>query len=255
MINQETIYTKRAKYGPMHTFGIDNCVGESVRRYGEWADAEIALLLSFVDGKSVFVDIGANIGTHTVALAKKAHFVLAFEPQLRVFQVLCANVVANQLPNVMTRNAAIGGTCGTTKITALDFNAHGNNLGAAKIETDDGVGIPASMVTLDSVGLAHCDAIKADIEGHELHMLHGAERTVNDCRPIVYLEHHTDRDAVQAWLRERNYRLFCHPAPAFNPENYARDKVDIFHGYIETNLLAWPAEKPLAPSIDEAWSI
>ena len=253
-MNSETTYTKRGRHGPMHTFNCDNCIGESIRRYGEWAEAEISLLLSFVDANSVVLDVGANIGTHTVALAKVAKEVFAFEPQRRVFQVLCANIVANQLPNVIAVNAAVGGSDGVAFLTNLSHDVPANNLGMAKIE-GEGEGVPVALTAIDSGGIARCDLIKADIEGYEIYALHGAERTIAAHRPVIYLEHHINKGAVETWLRQREYRLFYHEAPAFNPDNYA-GSTDNFHGdYVETNLLAWPQEKALARTINEAWEI
>jgi len=48
------------------------------------------------------VDIGANIGCHTVPIAKAVAphgSVLAFEPQPRIFQLLAANITINGLAN------------------------------------------------------------------------------------------------------------------------------------------------------------
>ncbi|TFG83046.1 MAG: FkbM family methyltransferase, partial [Chromatiales bacterium] len=55
-------------------------------------------------------DIGANIGTHTLALARlvgQQGLVFAFEPQRIVFQTLCANMALNSLDNVHCINSAV----------------------------------------------------------------------------------------------------------------------------------------------------
>ena len=84
---------------------FDEFIGKSLRRYGEWAESELELLERYIKPGDVIVDIGANIGTHTVAFAQLVGprgLVIAFEPQARIFQLLCANVVANDLGNVQT---------------------------------------------------------------------------------------------------------------------------------------------------------
>ena len=69
------------------------------------------------------LDVGANIGTHTVALAAHvtaAGAVYAMEPQRLTFQLLCANIALNALTNVVCLNVAVGETAGTTRIPTLD---------------------------------------------------------------------------------------------------------------------------------------
>jgi hypothetical protein len=54
----------------------DQYIGRSIEVYGAWAQDDIDLIKSLIDlllakkEKVVFYDVGANIGTHTVALAK-----------------------------------------------------------------------------------------------------------------------------------------------------------------------------------------
>lgn len=236
----------------MHIFTCDAYVGKSLKVFGEWAESEISLLLQLVTPQTIFVDIGANIGTHTVAIAPHVSHVVAFEPQPRVFQVLCANVVANQLANVTTKSEAIGDEHRMVYVPPLNFDAPANNVGAARISD---TGIPAMMATVDDFCMGGCDLVKMDIEGHELKALHGAEQTIARFRPVMYLEHHENKEQVEAWLRERGYRLFIHDAPCFNPDNVFGVKEDFCNGYGERNLIAWPQEKPLHAAINKEWEI
>jgi tRNA A58 N-methylase Trm61 len=79
----------------------DVCIGASIERYGEFSYLEAALLVQLCSPGDTVIDVGANIGTHTVALSKRVGpqgFVYAFEPQQAVFQVLCANMaLTNQV--------------------------------------------------------------------------------------------------------------------------------------------------------------
>lgn len=69
-------------------------IATSVRllRYGEYGEIEAQFLLRLVDRPGVVVEAGANIGSHTVALASRAAAVraevIAFEPRPVVFQNL-----------------------------------------------------------------------------------------------------------------------------------------------------------------------
>lgn len=76
----------------------DRFIGRSIDLYGEWCESEIELLLGFIRSGDTVVDVGANIGTHTVtfaAIVGHAGSVLAFEPQPSSFQLLCGNVAIN----------------------------------------------------------------------------------------------------------------------------------------------------------------
>jgi hypothetical protein len=64
-------------HGPMIVNENDQYIGQSIRQLGAWAQDDIDLIASFCDiilankPKMVLYDVGANIGSHTVALAKK----------------------------------------------------------------------------------------------------------------------------------------------------------------------------------------
>ena len=72
------------------------------------------------------VEVGANIGSHTVAIAHMVGpqgRVLAFEPQRAIFQVLCANIALNALEQVEAHWMAVGAAAGEVMIDRLDMRA------------------------------------------------------------------------------------------------------------------------------------
>jgi FkbM family methyltransferase len=69
----------------------------------EFSGLEGHLLNQLCADGNIVVEVGANIGAHTVWLVRtvgNSGRVLAFEPQTLVHQVLCANVGLNSLENV-----------------------------------------------------------------------------------------------------------------------------------------------------------
>src|SRR4051812_16828084 len=97
---------KACKHGRFLYNVNDTFVGRSLDLYGEWCEEEIEVLSQIIKPGSVVLDIGANIGTHTICFAKQAlpgGVVYAFEPQRLVFQNLCANIALNQLVNVIAQ--------------------------------------------------------------------------------------------------------------------------------------------------------
>src|SRR5882762_3685701 len=102
---------KSCKHGFFLFNKNDSYVGRSLNLYGEWCEDEIVSLSKVVQPGSLAVDVGANIGTHTVPLAKlvtNSGLVLAFEPQSVAFRYLVSNVTINNLLNVVCFNKAVG---------------------------------------------------------------------------------------------------------------------------------------------------
>ena len=58
------------RYGTMLTLPSDNVIGKSLRIYGEWAEHELSILRSFISPGATVVDVGANIGTHTLPFSR-----------------------------------------------------------------------------------------------------------------------------------------------------------------------------------------
>ena len=83
--------------GKMLVNDKDKYIGKSFIEYGEFSRKEMNLLKEYTRKDKLFLDIGANIGSHTVALAPFAHSVIAFEPQRHLFQMLNANIAINSL--------------------------------------------------------------------------------------------------------------------------------------------------------------
>lgn len=229
----------------------DVYIGKSLEVYGEWSFGEVALLRDHLTPDAAVVEVGANIGAHTVPLARHVHqgTVRCFEPQRIGFQLLCANIVGNDCVNVQATNAAVGAMPGKARIADLD-PARPLNFGAVQVrgqgaaEADDTrtyVDVP--LVTLDEaldpdrpVALIKCDA-----EGMEAEVLRGARETVSRHRPILYLE--DDRTAHSQVLfetvRDMGYDIWWHGVPLFRPDNLASTRENIFGNVYSFNLLCF----------------
>ena len=88
----------------------DKYIGKSLKEYGEWSEGEIHLLTQICKKGDNIIEVGSNIGTHTVPLAKlisNRGILLSFEPQKIVFQMLCKNLKFNNIKNVETISKAV----------------------------------------------------------------------------------------------------------------------------------------------------
>lgn len=129
---------------------------------------ELDFLREYTPRGGTFVDVGANVGTYAVSLAKHVGDegrVIAIEPHPVSGARLAFNARASNLGNLSLVAAAAGDSDGTLKI-----ETDGHNLGASHISTDGrGVEVPAKkLLTILAVNqIASIDALKIDVEGYE----------------------------------------------------------------------------------------
>jgi FkbM family methyltransferase len=179
---------KNTRHGFM-LYNPKDFIGQTLDTYGEWAYSEISLLNQLIKPGFVILDVGANIGTHTLSFAQSvtpSGFIYAFEPQRLVFEFLCANIALNNHLNVFPLMAGVSNEPGEILVPVLDPNVHANT-GSINIEGHS-TGDLIQVVTIDSLKLNRCNLIKVDVEGMEENVLLGAKQTINQFRPILFVE-------------------------------------------------------------------
>ena len=241
-------------HGPMWVFAGDTFVSRSLELYGEYSAAETDIFQQIVRPGATVVEVGANLGSHTIMLARACSpgLLYAFEPQQRVFQLLCANVVQNQLTNVRLFPEAVGESEGWARIPILDYAAAGNFGGVAVTSLPGNEGERTAdatrVITLDALNLGRCDVLKIDVEGWEVQVLRGGRDLIRRSRPVIYLEN--DRASHQgeliAMLDAAGYASYWHIAPLFRPDNFNRRTDDIFPGVAGLNMLCVPGDRPIS---------
>ena len=224
----------------------DQYVGRSLALYGEYCEAESAVFGQICKPGDIVIEAGANIGSHTVHLAKlvgtKGH-VIALEPQRVVFQTLCANIALNSLTNVMAHQVAVGGENGSAVMPGIDYSKSGNFGGISVNMT--GTGETVRMVKLDGfVNLPRLRLIKIDVEGFEQQVLEGAAETIQKHRPYLYLENDRQEksEALIRKIQGLGYRAYWHMPPLYNPENFAQNRRNVFNRIVSANMLCLPEE-------------
>jgi FkbM family methyltransferase len=223
----------------------DIFMGKALDLYGEYGEAETALFKQIIHPGYFVLDIGANIGTHTVFFAKQVGprgRVMAFEPQRIVFQQLVANIALNSLLNVDCRQVALGTAAGIIHIPPQDYMRAGNFGGVSMTEQNIGEAVP--VMSLDDLNLPACHVIKLDVEGMEKQVLEGAQKTIKKYRPIIYTEN--DRAEKSAdlirLLEELGYELYWHLPRLYNEKNFFQNPENIYKTIVSINMLCIPNE-------------
>ena len=224
----------RGRYGYVLYNRHDIVVGRMIEAYGEYFESEVELFRQACRAGDVVLDVGANIGTHTLAMASLVGpqgRVFAFEAQRTVFQTLCANVALNSLDNVECVHAAVGATDGTIHLADLRTDV-AQNFGAADLSQIPG-SVRTPLIALDThlAGLARLRLAKIDVEGMELDVLRGAAETIKRLKPVLYLEN--DRpaksEALIDFIRgDLGYRAYWHMPLDFNKQNFFANPKRIF---------------------------
>ena len=255
ILNDGAVNIYETRHGRMAHFSSDQCIGKSLEIYGEWAQDEIALLRNFILPGSTVIDLGANIGVHTLAFARivgPSGRVIAIEGEPSTFGVLSYNVVANQMTEIVTAVPAVVGA--VEALVPHEFRPPSENVGAmsfyGQVNSRANIGKPTKLstklplITVDGLGLDVCHAIKIDVEGMELDALMGAEKTLREFRPVVYFEHASghkeELGKIIIFLQGLGYCMWWHVSNPFNRRNIRAEKKNIFGGLVEINVLALP---------------
>lgn len=236
------------RYGKMLYNRYDIYIGRSLEIYGEWSQLEMDFMKSYIPLGGVCVDVGANIGTHTLFFCNAVGpegCVVAFEPQHIIFQLLCANVALNNHLNVRTHNLAVSDSSGLAKMRASDYT-RAENFGSNRL-IEDGSGSDVQTKALDDCYFERLDLVKIDVEGWEPQVILGAVQTIRRHQPYIYAEYHPkehSQDLVKL-IKSLDYDVYQHFAPSYNPNNYKKVSQDIFRNNIETNIFCVPSGRSL----------
>lgn len=155
------------------------------------------------------VDVGANIGNHSLFFSDFFPRVFSFEITPRTFRVLQLN--SELVPNVTCFNIGLSNAEGDVYLAENQRNMGGTRIVAGPAEATRSVRVAPLDTFLEEI--APVSLMKVDVEGHELRVLQGAERTIKEHTPLVIFEQHR-HDFVDGsspcidLLRAYGYRTF-----------------------------------------------
>jgi FkbM family methyltransferase len=231
----------KARHGYVLYNRNDTVIGRLIETYGEYFETEVNVFRRFVSAGDVVLDVGANIGAHSLALARlvgPGGLVFAFEPQRIVFQTLCANMALNSLDNVHCVNAAVSDIPGRLGLADPDPGV-ANNFGGAQVSMLAGApqaALVERLVLDDFLNIGRLKLIKIDVEGMEASVLRGARRLLSQFKPVLYVENAFPESSPElaSLLAEVGYRSYWHLPEYVTKRNYFANPERLFpFGFVD----------------------
>ena len=201
-------------------FSFDH-IGLSLNIEGRYENSPLYLVEEFIQQKlpnasnRTVLDIGANIGNHSIFFAKMFKKVYAFEPSPITYEVLKINSkFASETKNIEPLNFGLSDIDGS-----LQFLIDHSNIGGSAIvnnnETSENT-IEVNVKKLDGLTIMKGEdiaLIKIDVEGHELKVLTGAINVLSKNMPAILFEQQASEiidgsSGVVKYLEELGYGFF-----------------------------------------------
>lgn len=153
----------------------------------DYQQSSIDLAYTNISQFNQVIDIGGNVGLHSVRFAQKFKEVVSFEPSLINFECLQKN--CSTFDNVKLENCGLG-EVEETVVISVPKNT--DNCGAFSIVDfkDYQLELIQERIvikTLDSYKLSP-DFIKIDTQGYEMNVLRGAVNTIKQHKPVFLIE-------------------------------------------------------------------
>lgn len=195
----------------------------------------------------VAIDAGAYLGFHSTYMARYFRTVHAFEPQVEIYRMLCANLLLNNCRNVIATNAALYDVAGHMSLAdnaeqeipvpghdgGVDYDRIGNAAALTFHLADARAPSAVPARTVDELGLTDLGFMKIDTQGSDLHVLRGARATIQRCQPVITAEFERELAKIHDTTLDDFHRFF-------DELGYTVDLLDERGNGKQVDLLATP---------------
>ena len=186
-------------YGLKYKGNLNNNIDANVFFYGAFEKPLLFFLRDTLNAlitetpKAIFMDIGANVGHHSIFLSKFASQVLAFEPYPKVNMQFKQQIAHNNISNIQIFETGLSDRRETLNYYAPTGNNEGigsfdessigkGNTSYGQLELREGDQI------IESDSWKNIKLIKIDVEGFEKKVIKGLSRTIEEERPVIVCE-------------------------------------------------------------------
>jgi FkbM family methyltransferase len=175
---------------------IESFIDRQMYLFGNYDEFAILDFISCVaeSRRGVVLDIGANVGTHSLAFARHFQQVHSFEPNPTLWPAFERNISLNNLKNVTLHKVGLADRAEQLTLYLTDKSNYG--LGTFSTVEQYDLPLRASATCNVVVGdtyllehnISHVDAVKVDVQGFEPEVLRGLHDLLAHCRPVVWFE-------------------------------------------------------------------
>lgn len=195
----------------------DDHITNNIKLYGLYDREALTLALKILTTikEPILLDIGANIGNHSLAFSTVAKQIYSFEPVSFIFNKLTENVQQNNIQNIKAFNIGFSDKNSQGLINIdTDGNLGSSSISEIQSNKKEKIVLINGDYFLKENHIKKIDFIKIDIEGHEFYAINGLKETIIKQRPLVMME----------WNSEHNKQHFREA----NTMNEIFNKYDIY---------------------------
>lgn len=176
--------------GQKITYDRKTDIGQHFFYFGSFEENELRIIKKYLHTNSIIIDVGANIGLHTIFFSQTAKNgkVFAIEPSKTTFLNLINNVSSNK--NVLPLNLALSNVTQWLNFFESSDNAYSGLKDTQRKPVEQTYEVFATTVDRLSAcfALPSIDFVKIDVEGTEMDVLEGMQETIDRFHPVIMCE-------------------------------------------------------------------
>jgi len=198
-------FTKLYKFNPAIFF--NDTLSNEIMINGVYEEEELNLISNIID-KEIFIDVGANIGNHTLYFRNSFKKIYSFEPHPKTYKLLQFNT--EDIPNIEVFNFGLSNL--KKKLNILFQSV--KNVAGQGFQNEHKQGHEVFFERFDDLYNFEnsISFIKIDVEGNELDVLRSMKKNLENNSPIISLEfdmkNFTNNNEIISFLRELGYKKF-----------------------------------------------
>lgn len=233
--DNKNLKTINTQFGKIVININDQFIGKSFLNQKYWGLQDIEIISKIIEfkckkkNKIVFYDVGANIGTHSIALSnifKNKIVIRAFEAQSNIYEMFNQSIKINNLNNIeLYHNAVSDKNDEIIRIDLPDYSKQ-NNFGGLELlkpfQNSDNAQMKKSGIFEDIKSIKldifneEVDFIKIDVEGMENLVLKGSKNLIVNHRPFLFMELLKSKlEDVTEFFKDKDYNIYSKGMDAF----------------------------------------
>lgn len=189
-------------FGKKYKGSLNSFVDRGVFFWGAHEREFILYMNKFISNEAVVLDIGANVGHHSLYFSTLAKEIHAFEPFPEVADKFEEKMCENSITNVHLHRVGLG----NKTMNAAFYAPVGDNRGIGSFTTENNpenkdignLPIVRGDEIIQKLNLKRLDFIKIDVERYEKEVLIGLQETLKEFRPVIEIEYTPDEFESEA---------------------------------------------------------